>query len=209
MVGVCGDIVQDTMERSPPPLAYFSNRQEPWAWLGIMLRTHGDPASVATSVRTTLLEIDPELPLFEVRTLPDAIEHQHWFLKVFGTLFFLFALIALLMASVGIYAVVAQSTSRRRREIGIRMALGSSSSRVVRLVLSRGLVQLGIGLVLGLAGAIAATQLMDSLPGLASTSNPLIFSAAVGLLLGVGTLACWLPAHRAATVSPTEALRTD
>ena len=165
VVGVCGDIVQDTMAKSPPPLAYLSNQQEPWAWLGIMLRAQGDSAALSASVRGALLEIDPELPLFEVRTLSDAIEHQLWFLKVFGTLFFLFALIALLMASVGIYAVVAQSTSRRTREIGIRMALGSSAGRVVRLILSRGLTQLGIGIAVGLAGAVASLRLMYSVPG--------------------------------------------
>ena len=209
VVGVCGDIVQDTMARNPPPLAYLSNVQEPWAWMGLMLRARGDPSALAASVRTALLGIDPELPLFEVYTLPAAIDHEHWFLKVFGTLFFLFALIALLMASVGIYAVVAQSTSRRTREIGIRMALGSSAGRVVRLVLTRGLMQLGIGLAIGLAGAVASIQLMDSLPGLSSTGDPLLFGAVVGLLLCVGVLACWLPAHRAARIAPTEALRTD
>jgi putative ABC transport system permease protein len=209
VVGVCGDIVQDSMVRNPPPVAYLSDRQEPWAWLGILLRAHGDPIPLGASVRAALQGIDPDLPLFEVRTLPDAIDHSYWFLRVFGTLFFLFALLALLMASVGIYAVVAQATSRRTREIGIRMALGATASRVVRLVLSRGLLQLGIGLAVGLAGAIAATRLMDSIPGLTTTGDPLLFGLVVGLLFCVGLLACWLPANRAASVSPTEALRTD
>jgi ABC-type antimicrobial peptide transport system permease subunit len=154
-------------------------------------------------------QLDPALPLFEVRTLPAAIDHEHWFLEVFGSLFLLFALIALAMALVGIYAVVAQATSRRTREIGIRMALGASAGRVVRLVLSRGLVELGAGLALGLAGAIAATRLMKGIPGLSSTNEPLIFILVVSVLLAAGLFASWLPARRAAKVDPLVALRTE
>ena len=209
VVGVCGNLVQEKMEPDPAPLAYFSNRQEPWAWLGILLRTSGDPAAATSALRAAMQEIDPNLPLFEVRTLPAAIERQDWFLEVFGSFFLIFALIALLMASVGIYAVVAQTTARRTREIGIRIALGASAGRVVRLVLARGLAQLGAGLLLGLAGAVAATRLMKGIPGLSSPSQPIIFVAVVLLLLAVGVLASWLPARRAARIAPTEALRID
>jgi predicted permease len=209
VVGVCGDVVQDTMDPNPAPLAYFSNRQEPWAWLGILLRTGGDPVTATSSLRGAMQQLDPALPLFEVRTLPAAIDHEHWFLEVFGSLFLLFALIALAMALVGIYAVVAQATSRRTREIGIRMALGASAGRVVRLVLSRGLVELGAGLALGLAGAIAATRLMKGIPGLSSTNEPLIFILVVSVLLAAGLFASWLPARRAAKVDPLVALRTE
>jgi predicted permease len=209
VVGVCGNLVQNSMDQNPPPLAYFSDRQEPWSWLGIVLRTTGDPDSLASSARTAMQALDPDLPLFEVRTLNDAIDHQFWFLKVFGALFLIFALIGLLLASVGIYAVVAQATSRRTREIGIRMALGASASRIVRMVLSRGMLQMGIGLGVGVAGAVAATRLMAGLPGLASTRDPWIFYAVVAVLAATGLLACLLPARRAAHIAPTEALRTD
>jgi predicted permease len=209
VVGVCGDIIQNTQDRHAPPLAYLSNRQEPWAWLGLMLRTKGDPAAMTKALRSAVQELDPDLPLFEVRTLPEAIAHDSWFLAVFGTLFFTFALIALLMASVGIYAVVAQNTARRTREIGIRMALGATAARVVRLMLARGLRQLGIGLVIGLAGAFAATRLMDSLLGLVSPTDPVVFGTITVLLSGIGLFACWLPARRAARVAPTEALRSE
>ena len=209
VVGVCGNVAQNIQDKSPPPVVYLSDRQEPWAWLGIMLRASGDPSALTAAVRTTVQDIDPDLPLFEVRTLPAAIEHDNWFLKVFGTLFLLFAVIALLIASVGIYAVVAQATSRRTREIGIRMALGASARKVLQLVLARGIVQLGIGLAVGLAGAIAATRLMNGLPGTSSTSDPIIFVVVVALLSCIGLFACYLPARRAARIAPTEALRTD
>lgn len=209
VIGMCGDVVQDTMSPNPPPLAYFSDRQEPWAWLGLLLRSNGDPAALTASVRKAVQQVDPDLPLFEARTLPAAINHDHWFLQVFGSLFLFFAATGLLMASVGVYAVVAQATHRRTREIGIRMALGASAAGVVRLVLSRGVRQMAGGLAIGLTGAVAATRVMDGIPGL-STSGSLPIVALVGILLAcIGTFACWLPARRAALVTPTEALRAD
>ena len=209
VIGVCRDVIQETMTENPAPLAYFSDRQEPWAWMGILLRTRGEPAAVTSSLRVALQELDPNLPLFEVRTLPEAIDHEHWFLEVFGALFLSFALIALLMASVGVYAVVAQSTSRRTREIGIRMALGASAARVVRLVLARGFLQLGIGLAAGIACAILAMKLMHGIPGLSQHGDSLVFVVVGAILVAVGGFACWLPARRAALVAPTEALRAE
>lgn len=209
VVGVSGNIVQGVQQRNQPPLAFMSNRQEPWGWIGVLLRTDGDPAALTTSVRAAVQEIDADLPLFDVRTLKAAIERESWFLAVFGTLFLTFAAIALLMASVGIYAAVAQNTARRTREIGIRMALGASSTRVVRLMLSRGVMQLALGLLLGLGGAFASTRLLDSILGLVSPTDPVVFASVAALLIFIGLFACWLPARRAAHVAPTEALRTE
>ena len=123
----------------------------------------------------------------------------------------MFAVTGLLMASVGIYAVVAQTTARRTREIGIRMALGATAANVIRLVVSRGLTQLLIGLVLGLGGAFAATRLLESIGFLVGISahDPLVFISIAALLAGIGLAACWLPARRAARIAPTEALRTE
>jgi predicted permease len=209
VVGVYGDLVQDTQERVQTPVVYLSHRQEPWAWLGLMLHTEGDPAALARSLRAAVQEIDADLPLFEVRSLREAIAHAMWFLSVFGTLFLTFAVIALLMASVGLYAVVAQNTARRTREIGIRMALGATTGRVVRHMLNRGLAQLAAGLVLGLAGAYAATRLLDRFLGLVSPHDPATFACVLALLGAIGVLASWLPARRAAHVEPTEALRSE
>jgi predicted permease len=209
VVGVCGDLVQDPQERQPAPVVYLSHRQEPWAWLGLMLRTDVDPAALGPSLRAAVRETDPDLPLFGVSPLRDAIAHHMWFLAVFGKLFVTFALVALLMASVGLYAVVAQNTARRTREIGIRMALGATTGRVVRQMLNCGLGQLGAGLVLGLAGAFAATRLLDRFLGLVSPHDPATFAGVVVLLAAIGALASWLPARRAALVEPTEALRAE
>jgi ABC-type antimicrobial peptide transport system permease subunit len=126
---------------------------------------------------------------------------------VFGS----FAVIALLMASVGLYAMVAQATGRRTREIGIRMALGATAPAIMRLVLARGLAQLGIGLVLGLGGALVATQLLGKMRMLVRVSprDPVVLAAVALLLLSIGILACWLPARRAAALHPVVALREE
>jgi ABC-type antimicrobial peptide transport system permease subunit len=115
------------------------------------------------------------------------------------------------MASVGLYAVVAQATGRRTREIGVRMALGATAGRIMGLVLSRGLTQLGIGLVLGLGGAFAATQLLSKMRMLLRVSphDPLVFAIVTLLLIVIGLVACWLPARKASRMNPTVALRID
>jgi predicted permease len=211
VIGVCADLVQDANEKDRPPLMHIPYRQEPWGWMGLLLRTASDPVAFTNPVRTTVQGIDQDLPLFEVRTLTTALDKQRWFLQVFGTLFSVFALTGLLMASVGIYAVVAQTTARRTREIGIRMALGATATSIARLVLRRGLTQLFIGLGLGLGGALATTRLLDGVGFLIGVSpdDPLVFIGITALLITIGVAACWLPARRAARIAPTEALRTE
>ena len=211
VIGVSADIIQNSQDADTPPLVFISYRQEPWGWMALMVRTSSNPTLLAGPVRAAVQALDQDLPLFEVRSLPTALARERWFLTVFGTLFLVFALTGLLMASVGIYAVVAQSTSRRTREIGIRMALGATAAAIIRLVLSRGLGQLALGLVLGLAGAVAATRLMAKAGFLiqVSPNDPLVFTAITVLLVIIGVAACWLPARRAARIPPTEALRTE
>ena len=211
VIGVCADLVQQLQNDDAPPLVFIPYRQEPWGWMSFLLRTSSDPAALAAPVRAAVQAIDPELPLFEVRALPAALQRQRWFLVVFGTLFLIFALAGLLMASIGIYGVVAQATARRTREIGIRMALGATAGRIMQLVLSRGLRQLGLGLVLGFGGAAGATHIMSK-GGLlvrVSPNDPLVFGAIAIVLLTIGLFACWLPARRAAALHPVAALRHE
>lgn len=211
VIGVCGDIEQNPQDPKAPPAVYVSHRQEPWGWMELMVRTRGDAAAIASAVKSTVQEVDADLPLFDIRTIAAANDRQFWFLRVFGTLFSIFAVVGLIMASVGIYAVVAQATARRTREIGIRMALGATAMAVMRLVLSRGLRQLGLGLFLGLAGALCVTRLANESPLLfrVSPHDPLVFVTIAVVLSGVGLFACWLPARRAAKVDPMVALRNE
>jgi putative ABC transport system permease protein len=209
VVGVVSDIVQRGDDADAPPIMYLPQRQEARGGMAMLVRTSGDPATLAQPVRATIAALDPDLPLFDVRTLSEAINRGFWHLKVFGTLFLAFAGIALLMASIGLYAVVAQSTARRTREIGIRMALGSTAGGIVRLVLGRGLTQLAIGLVLGIAGAYGATRFLQKILFRVSPQDPVVFVAVTVLLVAIGVVACLIPARRAARIEPTQALRSE
>ncbi|GAB5560330.1 MAG: ABC transporter permease [Synoicihabitans sp.] len=211
IVGVCANLEHSPNEKDTLPLFFVPHRQDSWNWMGLMVRTSGDAATFASTARQILQDQDQDLPMFETATLEGAVERNLWFLKVFGTLFFVFALIALLMASVGIYGVVSQTTAQRTREIGIRMALGATSGGVIRLVVGGGMRQLAIGLVLGLGGAFAATGLLEQVGFLVGTSadDPKVFIAVATMLTAIGLIACWLPARRAARVNPVKALHSD
>jgi putative ABC transport system permease protein len=208
VVGVSAKIVQNPGSNQPNPLLYLPYRQEAYQSAVLVLRSPG-PASQTSAVRAAVQSLDQDLPLSEVRTLTAAIERAQWYLWVFGTLFSVFAVIALVMAAIGIYAVLSQATAQRTREIGVRMALGATSAKILRMVLARGAVQLGIGLTLGLLAAFPGTRLLTSLPLGVSSTDPAIFTGVSVLLTVVGLFASWLPAQRAAALEPVSALREE
>ncbi|HEX3470773.1 MAG TPA: ABC transporter permease [Silvibacterium sp.] len=206
VIGVSANIVQEMNEKSPNPLMFVPLRQEGWNGMALLIRSSND--SIA-AVRVAVQNLDQGLPLRDVYTLPQAIQHQEWSLHLFSKLFSGFALIALLMAAVGIYAVLAQATNSRTQEIGVRMALGANAGNIVALVMRRGLWQIVAGLGFGLAAAFPATRLMASLPIGVSPSDPVIFVIVASLLAIVGLLACWIPARRAAALDPVKAIRYE
>ncbi len=206
VVGVSANIVQELQEKSPNPLMFIPLRQEGWNGMALLIRSSNNPIA---AVRATVQSMDQDLPLRDVYTLPQAIQHQQWYLHLFSKIFAGFALIALLMAAVGIYAVLAQATNSRTQEIGVRMALGANARNIVALVMRRGLWQIAAGLGLGLAAGIPATRVMANLPIGVSPSDPLIFVVVASLLAIVGLLACWIPAHRAAGLDPVKAIRYE
>jgi putative ABC transport system permease protein len=206
VIGISANIVQELDEKDPKPLLFVPFRQEGWNGMALLVRSSGNPI---TAVRAALQDLDPDLPLRDVYTLPQAIEHQQWYLHLFSKLFAGFALIALLMAAVGIYAVIAQQTNDRTQEIGVRMALGANARNIVTLVMARGLWQIGAGLLLGMAAALPAMRLMAGLHISVSPSNPAVFIIVAALLTLVGLFACWLPAHRAAALDPVKAIRYE
>ncbi len=206
VVGMTANIVQQLDENEPKPLLYVPFRQEGWNGMALLVRSSSNPTA---AVRAALQNLDQDLPLRDVYMLPQAVEHRQWYLHLFSKLFTGFALIALMMASVGIYAVIAQATSSRTQEIGVRMALGATTRNIITLVMARGLWQVAVGLVLGLAVAFPAARLMASLPISVSPSDPVVFIAVSLLLTLVGIFACWLPARRAATLDPVKAIRYE
>ena len=161
------------------------------------------------SMRKTVQSLDRGLPLSEALRLSDAIERSLWFLRVFGRVFVAFAIVAMLMASVGIYAVIAHATGRRTQEIGVRIALGATMRNILLLVMRRGLCQIGVGLVVGLGVAIPLSRVMASLPMGELRSDPAAVFWVALTLAWVGVFACWLPARRAAGLDPVKAIRHE
>jgi len=177
--------------------------------MSMLIRTHGSPGALATAVRSEVQRLDEDLPLSNVETLHDFFARSRWHWRVFGSLFLIFAVVALGMAAVGIYAVMAHNTNRRTQEIGIRLALGAGHGDITRLVLRRGLLQLTLGLAFGVAAALGVCRLMATLLFKVSPQDPLTFVSVGTALVVVGFLACWLPAHRAAKLDPVRALRYE
>ncbi len=209
VIGVSANIVQQPNEAAPNPLLFLPYRQERYDSMALLVRSTANPTAATSAVRALVQNLDQDLPLYDVRTLAAAVEKQQWYLRVFGTLFGVFAMIALLMASVGIYAVIAQATSSRTQEIGVRMALGATASNILRLVLARGTKQLTAGLLLGLVAAFPAARFMATLPLRVSPSDPTILVTVSLILTSVGLFACWLPARRAAALNPIKAIRYE
>jgi putative ABC transport system permease protein len=174
----------------------------------LIVRSRLDPAAVMNAVRREVQRVDPDQPVFTVQTIDQMMAQATWPYRIFGSLFAIFALIALVLSAVGLYAVMAYSVTQRTPEIGVRMALGADRRRVSWLVMRRGLAQLTIGLALGLAGAYALSRVLTELLVSGVTpQDPVTFAAITVLLSAVAIAACLIPAYRATRVDPLAALR--
>jgi ABC-type antimicrobial peptide transport system permease subunit len=160
-------------------------------------------------VRAAVASLDPDLPIYWTMTLEKAMADQLWFVRVFGTMFMIFGMVALFLAAVGLYAVMSFSVSRRTREVGIRMALGATPRHVVRMILSQGILQVGIGLAIGLLLATGISQGLKAILFDVKPLDPLVFGGVTVVLAITGLLACFLPAQRATRVDPSDAMRAD
>jgi predicted permease len=206
VIGISANMVQEITENDPKPLLFVPLQQEGWNNVSLLVESSTNPLP---DMRAAVQSLDADLPLSEPYRLDEALQNQVWFLNVFSKIFLGFALIALLMASVGIYAVIAHATSSRTQEIGVRMALGANTSNILRLVMTRGVWQIGAGLVIGFAAAWPLTHVMASLPiGVPPSDNAVILTVA-SVLASVGLFACWLPARRAAALDPVKAIRYE
>jgi putative ABC transport system permease protein len=209
IVGVVGDVNHYDLEKAPDLQAYVPHAQWTDSYMQLVVRTAVDPGAFAASVRKAIREVDPALPLFKVATMPGLISDSTAQRRFTLTLIGVFAAVALLMAAIGIYGVMAYSVSLRTREIGIRVALGAQKRDVFRLVVGQGLKLAALGLSLGLIAALALARLMRSLLFGVSAADPLTFVVIALLLIVVALVACWIPARRATKVDPMIALRCD
>ena len=211
IVGIAPDIRQQgPNDRAEDPVVFVPYRfEEPFRFMTVLLRSRAAPATLTSALRAEVQAIDQDLTLNEPRVLQEQFERSRWYLRIFGTLFLTFALVALGMAAVGIYAVMAQAANRRTREIGVRMALGAGVNSILRLVLGRGMKQLAIGLVLGLAAGLAVCRLMGTILLGVAPNDPLTFISVAAVLCITGLIATGVPARRAARLDPVKALRYE
>src|SRR5947207_956636 len=177
-----------------------------WNFMGLVIRTAGDPAAFATTLRREVQALDKDQPIYNVRTMDDVVANSLGTRRVSMQLFAVFACAALLLAAIGIYGVMAYSVTQRTQEIGIRMALGAQRSDVLALVIRQGMTLTVIGVIVGLAGAFALTRVIGNLLYGVTATDPATFVAIPFVLLFVALVACYLPARRAAKLDPTIAL---
>jgi predicted permease len=208
IVGVAGDIHGRNTGEAPRPQLYLPASGSPGGGMALVVRTAGDPAGVAPAVRQAVRAIDPTVPM-ELNTLGELATRSLWQQRLFSGMFTSFALIALLLAVTGVYAMMAYAVSQRTHEIGVRMALGARAAGVTKMVVGQGVTIAALGVAIGLAGAFAATRVMGGMLAGVSPGDPLSFGLVAGILGGVALLASWLPARRAARVDPMVALRSE
>jgi putative ABC transport system permease protein len=213
IAGIAPDIRQSSTEDASgrDGVVYVSYGTNPLPRASIVARSGSDPAVVATVLREQVRAVDPDLPLFEVMLLDDllAASDERVGLRVFGTMFAVLAFVALLLATVGLYAVTAYAAAQRTREIGVRVALGAQAKHIWWLVTRSAAWQLAIGLSIGMVGATGIGQLLRSVLIGTNGMDPVTLFAVAGLLAVVGLSACLLPARRAMRLDPAAVLRYE
>jgi putative ABC transport system permease protein len=188
---------------------YLSQDQMGWGWLDLFIRTKSDPLQLIDPMRKAIAAIDPEQPIHSVGTLSSQTARAMRGFSIIGILAVVFALISLFLGAIGVYGVMSQVVSRRTREFGIRMALGSTVAQLLRLVLRQGGRQIVLGLAIGLVSGFLLTRPLEQIFGGTMANNPLIYVGVTLTICAVGLAALWIPARRASHVDPTEALRAE
>ena len=210
IVGVSPTIRQgDPQALEPDAVLYRPYRQFGYGSMAIIARTQGNPAVHTTSVRQAVQSADPDQPVYQVRTMDEQLAQARWPYRVFGSMFGIFALVALALSAVGIYAVTSYSVTQRTPEIGVRMALGAQPGQVWWMVLRQGLSQLGIGLGLGLTAGWFLANVLQVVMVQIPSRDPVTFGTITVVLSLVMLLACLVPARRATRLDPIAALRVD
>jgi putative ABC transport system permease protein len=212
IIGIVPNVRQNDFNLpDPDPIAYLPFRTDPRGFMNLLVRSQGDPTAMTPILREELRAIDADLPLFGIRTMDESLAQARWPFRIFGSMFAIFALIALTLSAVGLYAVTAYAVSQRTQEIGIRMALGAQRNDVSWLFFRGSFNQIAIGLSLGVAGAVGVGQLFSSTNLLVQNSafDPVTIGGIALLLAAVALTASVVPAKRATHLDPLIALRRD
>jgi predicted permease len=211
VVGVVGDVKQQSLASLDAAAFYVPSAQ--WRWVdpvqSLVVRTSGDAAALASAVKSAVWSVDRNKPITRVATMEQLIRRTAAERRFASVIYGTFAVAALLLAAVGLYGVISGRVAERTREIGIRSALGATRGEIVRSVLSNGLLLTAIGVAIGVAGAFAASRLLQTLLYGISPADPATYVSVIALLGGVAALSCWAPARRAAAVDPAITLRAE
>jgi putative ABC transport system permease protein len=208
IVGVAADVRRRGLESEPVEEFYRPHAQMAWPGMSLLVRTAGEPAALFASVQREVWAIDPELAV-NLSTMQQLMSSSIATPRLRTTLLTAFATVAAFLAMIGVYGVMALTVAQRRQEIGVRIALGAGKSRVVAEILGKGLRVTGLGIVVGLVGAVAATRVLTAMLFGISAFDPLTFAGVVGSVALVATAACYVPARRASRVDPVVVLRDD
>jgi putative ABC transport system permease protein len=211
VVGIVGDTHNRGLEIPPQSEIYVSSLQADGVWnqLFLMVRTTVEPRSVLPAVRREIQSLDPEQPVYAIRTLAETFAGSQFTRRVSTRMLILFGGFALILAAVGIYGVVSLAASQRTREIGVRMALGAQEGQVRSLMVRQVLIPVGLGALAGLAGSIALGRLLSGLLFQVSPGDPLTLATVATVLVGIALAASYVPARRASRLDPVSALRSD
>jgi putative ABC transport system permease protein len=207
VVGVVGDVRQAALSQETPAIYYPTIGLT--GSMGIVLRTDPPPSSLLPTVRQRVHDLDPALPISSVRTMDEWVSNNAAQPRLNAILLAVFAGVAMLIAAIGIYGVLAYSVNQRTREIGLRMALGSPRAQVLRLIVREGVTVGAMGIGAGLAGALVLSRVLASLVFDVPVRDPLTYVAVAGALAVVALAACVIPARKASRVDPMVALRCD
>jgi putative ABC transport system permease protein len=211
IVGVVGNVRQLGQASETSPEVYLSYLQDPVAWpyRTLIVRTVGDPLRLVGLVEQAVWSVNRDQPVSDIETMEQVLAESVAQPRIFTLLMGVFAALALVLASVGIYGVVSYSVSQRTHEVGVRLALGAERVDVLRLVVGQGMLLTGIGLGIGLAGAMALTRFLSSFLFSVRPTDPITFAVVALALAGVALLATYIPARRAMRVDPMVALRYE
>jgi predicted lysophospholipase L1 biosynthesis ABC-type transport system permease subunit len=209
VIGIVGDVKHSALDQEAGNEFYIPYAQGGIEGADLVVRTSLDPETLATALRKTIWSFAPNQPLREFRTVDQLVETAASPRRFTMLLLGIFAGLALVLAAVGIYGVIAYSVGQRTREMGIRMALGANPGMLERQVLKEALLLAVAGALLGLVGLAGLSRFIASLLFGTSPADPIVFMAATALLVGVASLAAWIPARRAARIDPVSALRFE
>jgi predicted permease len=209
VVGVVETGKYNTLGEEPTEFMYLPHRELFYSAMSLVARTSGDPAGVLREIQALVRAADSDMPVYDARTMDDHMGIALMPARLGGSVLGLFGLLGLTLAAVGIYGVMAYSVAQRRRELGIRLALGADRAGVVRLVLGEGMRLALIGTGLGMLGALGAAQLVKGLLYDTQALDPLAFLNVPLLLIAVAAVAVYVPARRAAAVDPIRSLKSD